>query len=267
MHLYSNLLHKIKPNKLRYHEIIAKNLDRAKTIINRKDKKVLFKKIITTSRIITFNYDTLLDGEVMKCLNLDVCAMYFDRLGINLADAESALKRKRKNYPFPYMVKLHGSINWIVKTEDLKMIIDEPHKIKNYIPIWIDNDLIPSPDDAYSPLVVPPLPNKPITKVPIFCHLWQCASEYLQECKRIIIVGYRCPPTDTMAVSLLSSVRNTRLSEIVIVNPDASVMSTFQNIMGNSIPKGVKWLYYNSICSYVESNRLNRAPKSPRPEE
>lgn len=78
--------------------------------------------------------------------------------------------------------------------------------------------------------------------------------EYLHEAKRIVIIGYSCPRTDSFAMSMLSQLTNPNLEEIVIVDPDSSSLNKYRNIISNKITRKVTWTYYGDFVDYIEKH-------------
>ena len=74
------------------------------------------------NRIITFNYDTLIDDILIDEANLPARKLYFDR--IKASQEETDIRRKSDIFPSPYMVKLHGSINWRIDSKTYEKIIN-----------------------------------------------------------------------------------------------------------------------------------------------
>jgi hypothetical protein len=205
--------------------------------------------------VITFNYDTILDSELIASGRIDEDSLYFDRLGKDEESACTVLDRRVRKQPFPLIVKLHGSINWRVKEESFTTVVEGTCDRSDRIPIWLDWGSTPSTNEPTCPLIVPPLPSKPITRSSIFCHLWQCALEYLHEAKRIIIVGYSCPATDSFAVSLLENIRNENLREVIVVDPDIAALKKYRSLLSGGIPDRVRWVYFDSLKAYMNANR------------
>ena len=156
------------------------------------------------NRIITFNYDMIIDRPLIK-RGISKRKLYFDR--IVGSQAAGIRRRKADIFKFPLLLKLHGSLNWRCSRDYFENIIKASVDPEERIPIW-SNDATdtkcPSPTDDESPLIIPPIPNKPITRASIFKMLWTTSLEYLTEAKRIIIVGYSCPETDVLAQSMAS---------------------------------------------------------------
>ena len=104
------------------------------TPIDREDK----------SRIITFNYDDLLDNHLLKRFSHE--RVYFDRL----KSERDGSNRRTQRLPDPLLLKLHGSINWRCTRDEFDKIInhsaldDDRYWIDD---IWFSNKSCPSPDD------------------------------------------------------------------------------------------------------------------------
>jgi len=249
-HLITEVLHGCKQNTQSLATTFANSLFKLRTRkVNGKRKRVC-----PTNRVITFNYDTILDREILHLGHLNEYSMYFDRIGNNLTTAENALTRRPATEPFPYLIKLHGSTNWRVTETDYKSIVSGASNSRTRVPIWFDWKKTPSVTQAISPLIVPPLPNKPITTSSIFAHLWQCAFEYLHESRRLVIVGYSCPQTDSFAMSLLSNVRDSKLKEIIVVDPEIYSLSKYKKLLVGATTNTVKWIYYDNFYEYIQAN-------------
>ncbi len=109
-------------------------------------------------------------------------------------------------------------------------------KEKEKIAIWTNTELV-NLEHKYSPLIIPPIPNKRITSSPIFSHLWTKAFEYLYEAKKIVIVGYSCPATDVMARSMFNQFHNKETTDIYIVDPDSNVLGSYEKLMRGCVKK------------------------------
>jgi len=204
------------------------------------------------NRIITFNYDTILDEVLLDRATLTQRQIYFDRL--LKEENDNSLRRSNQKFSHPLLLKLHGSINWNVNTNYFKKIIENPSDINpdEKEPIWINRKKTPSPTDNVSPLIIPPLPNKPITQVGIFNYLWTTAYEYLHDAKELIIVGYSCPQTDGIAHAMFSHFTNKNIERVVIIDPDANMLSKYRGLFKSSVSKGIRWQYYENFQEYVD---------------
>lgn len=238
-HLIVELLSRCKQNTRNYAERFAKHA------LGSNDKR-------EENRIITFNYDVLIDDVLLDKLKIPKNRLYFDRLKDG-QDASDNRKTKDK-FAHPYLLKLHGSINWRISSQDFENIVNGNIASDDKIPIWIERDKIPDPEDDVSPLILPPLPNKPITETSIFRYLWQWAFEYLHEAKKLVIVGYSCPVTDSFATSMLSQMYNMNLEEVVIVDKDSSALDKYRALMSGRIPKRTVWTFYGDFVDYIENH-------------
>jgi len=201
-------------------------------------------------RIITFNYDDLLDRILLKTFSKSV--VYFDKL----LSAKDSKQRRFTHFENPLLVKLHGSVNWRCTSEEFAKLItgdvdtSKPHKIN---PIWFEPSRVPSPDDDDSPLIIPPIPTKPITQYSLFRFLWTKAYEYLHEAEEIIICGYSLPIADSLAASLFSNFSNKNLREVTVVDPDPAILTKWRGLLRRTnVSKRLKWNYHSDFVEYVD---------------
>lgn len=208
------------------------------------------------NRIITFNYDTLID-EVLARKYKNVGHLYFDSI---LPKRNSKSKTK---YKYPLLLKLHGSINWKCIKQEYKTIFESPpinqrsvthtyntskcHFIRE---IWVDKK-IENPGNEVFPLIIPPIPDKPITNVAIFKYLWSYAFEYLTECENLVVSGYSLPETDTLATSLFSKFQNTRLKHVTIVDPSPNTVLKWVNLFNRKGIKNLRTEYFTDFSQYL----------------
>ena len=232
------------------------------------------------NRIITFNYDTVVDNHLSD--RFKPTELYFDRIK---TEATKDKIRRTKKKDFPLLIKLHGSINWRVsKDEYIKVIADNNNaedKSRTHTydtmgchfleKIWRSENN-PEPDDDDAPLIIPPLPQKPITNVAIFRYLWTYAYEYLHECNELAICGYSLPETDTLAVSLFSNFKNDTLKRIKIIDPNVAVIKKWKDLLSRKgISNQIVWTYYDDFAQYIKMEKerfeqyaLNRAKKKTK---
>lgn len=241
-HLIAKMLFKCKAN----------NRDRHKVFI---DHVFPQNKSLTSlqNRIITFNYDTIIDNALLMREDITQRHVYFDRLRPNKEN--DGLRKVADRFDHPLILKLHGSINWNVSTEYFNTLIEEPNEINpdQKEPIWINKSRVPSIFDSVSPLIIPPLPNKPITQVGIFKYLWTTAYEYLHDANEVIIAGYSCPHTDAIAHAMFSHFSNSNIKRVVIIDPDATMLSKYRGLFKSKVSKKVRWQYYENFQEYVDS--------------
>lgn len=275
---------KKKKVKLKSNEFIEKITHLITFELNRvtiRDKKIVEKFINKffnyseveecPNRIISFNYDTLIDKYLIDRFKL-TNKIYFDSIAQNRQST-----KKIEKFSYPLMLKLHGSINWKCKTEEYlkifknsnqaietnnsnqiktKSTITKTYKTKGCVyidKIWLDKK-VDAPGNDTSPLIIPPIENKPITNVAIFRYLWSYAFEYLHDCKELVIIGYSLPDSDTLANSLFSQFYNERLKKITIVDPSTETVLKWVKLFERMKSKKFIIEYYTDFCSYI--NRL-----------
>lgn len=199
------------------------------------------------NRIITFNYDTLLDTHLLK--TRDATDVYF------------ATIRARRDRPAradqdsPLLLKLHGSINWRCSEGDLRSIIEGPRVEEDAYEIeavWTDVSAPPEPEDDVSPLIIPPLPTKPITSIRLFKWLWTRAYEYLHEARELFVVGYSLPVADDMADSMFGSFNSTRLERVVIVDPRTAAIDRWRDVLRRAGLTSLRWTFYESLSGCID---------------
>ena len=170
------------------------------------------------NRIVTFNYDLIIDRPLLD-RGISKKKLYFDR--IVLSPDDGIRRTTAEKFIHPLLLKLHGSVNWRCERQYFNQIVNGTVDPDTRIPLWSNDTKCPSPDDDESLLIIPPVPNKPITKASIFRMLWTTALEYLHEAKRIVIVGYSCPQTDALARSMFTQFHNRKVSDIFVVDPSS----------------------------------------------
>lgn len=201
-------------------------------------------------RIITFNYDDLIDTHILK--RHKPATVYFDRI----KSSPDAGDRRHRRFQHPLLIKLHGSINWRCNTVDYECVLNsdfggtDPYWLA---PIWLDSSRLPSPSDSISPCIIPPLPNKPITQISLFKFLWTKAYEYLHEADRLVICGYSLPETDPLALSLFGNFKNSRLKAIDVVDRNPAILDRWRTLLIRKGVPRVRWTYYSDFVEYVDA--------------
>jgi hypothetical protein len=211
------------------------------------------------NRIITFNYDTLIDAALISKFKYAEY-VYFDSIYKSKESSKSKIK-----YKYPILLKLHGSINWKCSREEYKKLfetnpVNEPSITKTYNTsnchfidkIWIEKK-IENPGNDVFPLIIPPIPEKPITNVAIFRYLWSYAFEYLTGCEEIVVSGYSLPETDSLATSLFSKFSNTKCNKLTIIDPSPETVLKWVSLFDRKDMKPKQIEYYTDFSSYLES--------------
>lgn len=136
----------------------------------------------------------------------------------------------------PPLLKLHGSINWFVHSgfplaEGIP--IDESRRGRTLIARARHSVSLPPMRDGemLSPIIITPVLHKAMLRIPLLDSLWHTARARLPSCDRLIIIGYSFPPTDFHVRRLLrESFADRSLLELVVVNPDASVIDVARDL-------------------------------------
>jgi hypothetical protein len=182
---------------------------------------------------ITFNYD----------LALDYALHHQARLGFDYWLSENADLRK------PPYLKLHGSINWGVCQECNKIMPRSFSEIR-FDPFFLRrrDSFIYSLGSKISeaqhcgkplkspPVLVPPTWNKTGYHQDLTC-VWSKAAEVLAEAENIFVIGYSLPETDSFFRYLfaLGSESDTRIKRLWVFNPDGTIESRFDDMIGRGI--------------------------------
>jgi len=167
-------------------------------------------------------------------------------------------------YDWP-VLKLHGSINWFRYTQVRDrptMPGEEPPKFKKEMKDkmildrgkwWFTTP--PSRNGWYldSVIITPDLHKEKNLNHPVFNEIWEKARHALSKCSRLIVIGYSFPPTDFMTKKLfLESFSDHHLEELIIVNPDTSVVRTVKELCHYSRPV----IICRDVTEFVRSHSL-----------
>jgi hypothetical protein len=142
-------------------------------------------------------------------------------------------------YDTPFL-KLHGSLNWFVHTSVPIDPASKPSEVndkkgKSVLTAgfpWIGYGLDPPNRDGWllEPVIVTPVMNKELSKG-IIRDSWQGAREQMCSCRKLVIGGYSFPPTDFATRKLfLEAFADQELEELIVINPDTSVVQTAKNL-------------------------------------
>jgi hypothetical protein len=177
----------------------------------------------------------------------------FDEVMIHDGNIHNRLRRRYVNkhrfYSHPnhnlyswYILKPHGSINWFryISEDSFPRMMDVPErplskKQRSQIILgeddwsWLDYpELNGWPID---PILIPPLCNKEeLLREPIYRRnllpLWKKAKAALSSAKKLIIIGYSFPPTDSLTKKIFrDAFSKNRLKELIVVNPDEEAIN------------------------------------------
>jgi hypothetical protein len=213
--------------------------------------------------IITFNYDIGIDTAI-------------SRAGYRVQYGFEGNQNKLNDFN---LYKLHGSINWAISKND--------DKIYPYYPNWYLTDLTVTNDpkkkgscrlpiskyfskiNSHNPdlillknesLIVPPTWNKNSYQGTIST-IWEKAAEKLSAAKRIYVIGYSLPESDSFFRYLfaLGTLGSTRIRNVIVINPEppgGNVDKRFQSLIGESILSRYSYIpkSFDSAPSIIENN-------------
>ncbi|HCE1967469.1 hypothetical protein [Vibrio sp. Vb2424] len=135
------------------------------------------------------------------------------------------------------VLKLHGSINWFVysgiKKNQSSGCNVNSHKGKTLLSRskWWLNEPAEKNGEIIEPLIITPTLYKNYDDNKIITSVWEQAKKSLVDCNRLIIGGYSFPPTDFAVRKLfLEAFERRPPDEIIVINPDTSVVKTIKEL-------------------------------------
>ena len=170
-----------------------------------------------TDSIISFNWDTIADFTLER-INDARFTSYVDLMTAAPLRVGDFVHRG-------VLLKLHGSLNWIVcpnpkcssrrqirlacQNGKLMRLRGEAHKCPM------------CGNERGEPFIVPPTAQKLIQRDSTIHKLWMLALGQLHYCRRIIIIGYSFPPADFYSEWLFRQIHfmDGKRPEIIVVNP------------------------------------------------
>lgn len=199
------------------------------------------------SDIITFNYDCNLEKAIEIAsgqkksekgsikYNWDYPLSYgveFDKLIIDNVKEDKSFYQSPENKPYDWnILKLHGSLNWFkyLPIHD-NNVADKAKQVVLTNEKWWFNEPKVIDGLIVDPLIIPPVLYKNYGQE-IISDLWIKAEESLARCKNLIVIGYSFPPTDFGIRKLfLEAFENNYLENIIVVNPDTTIVSKLKTI-------------------------------------
>jgi hypothetical protein len=200
-----------------------------------KQTRALVNSLDESDTIINFNYDLLVDQELIT----SNAGVYFPREGAyqyhNFADV--ILDKPFNDYPLRsralrekntgegLYLKMHGSLNWTNCTNTSCPRSTSIEIGDVFHSLLLRNSPTGGPPRCdtckgeVSTVIVPPLLNKPVMHSPVFRNIWSNALEALKQAQKIVVIGYSFPPTDFYTEWLFRSAWIDDETPIQIVNP------------------------------------------------
>lgn len=218
--------------------------------------------------ILTFNYDCNLETAIETVSNHEwnsflSYGVKFDKVQILKDNKTDCIEKNffytTSNSPLYdwNILKLHGSLNWFkcisaseydlfknyrndISHKKTQFILSDTHK---YFNEYTNDNLI------VDPLIIPPVLYKDYSQ-DIISTLWARAREVLSCCKTLIVIGYSFPSTDFgIKKLLLEAFEFNKLDNLIIVNPNTSVITTVKELTHYN--KSV--LVCNNLSEFLES--------------
>lgn len=135
------------------------------------------------------------------------------------------------------ILKLHGSINWFKYSGVRKHSFGIKGKASNEGKTllsqerWDFNEPAEKDGEIIEPMIITPTLYKNYAKNKLISSVWEQAKNSLNGCKRLIIGGYSFPPTDFAVRKLfLEAFERHSPDEIIVINPDTSVVKTIKEL-------------------------------------
>ena len=215
----------------------------------------VFDKLSDKDNIISFNWDTIADVTLGKCL-----PSQFNNYIQLMTDSNLNIKKYQNAGNF---IKLHGSINWFVcenkkceKYRQLQIPINE----NNELDMSIRVPECPCCKKSRKPLIIPPSSNKLLNRNSLIHKLWLLSRDKLLRTKRIIFIGYSFPPNDFVSDWLFRHIYLTEefhndflLPEIIVVNPEIKRPNSLVSKRFKSLFPNVKIKKFATLEEFCET--------------
>jgi hypothetical protein len=140
------------------------------------------------------------------------------------------------------ILKLHGSLNWfhylpvrkypLFGSKDEKLSDDTLRETLLVNGHWWFNEPPDHNGWLINPLIITPVLYKErLYDHPVFSDIWKKAYDELSKCRRLVVIGYSFAPTDfNIKKLLLEAFCENTLEELVVVNPDTSVVQIIKEL-------------------------------------
>jgi hypothetical protein len=169
-----------------------------------------------TDSIISFNWDTIADFTLQQA-GRPIYSGYLDLMTKEPLRVSDYRDR-------PVLLKLHGSLNWIICPNPKCSLHGKPRlavKRKKLQRFFSMHKCPQCGNERGEPFIVPPTSQKFIRRGTLLHKLWLIAREKLPFCKRLIFVGYSFPATDFYSEWLFRQIYfiDAQRPEIIVINP------------------------------------------------
>lgn len=221
----------------------------------------LFKNLSDRDSILCFNWDTITE-TTLEYLNSPHYENYLNLCGDN--------KFKISEYSNKcLLLKLHGSINWMICTNGKcpmhkknQLILNKKSNTLRDLKLG-DFDKCESCGRSFiknTRNIIPPTSNKIAIHQDSYMHrIWLLAREKLRFAKRLVFIGYSFPTTDFYSEWLFRQINflqyhdgNTAVMDIDVVNPEIFDKRSITYSRYNAIFRGHRIGKYKSLREYVK---------------
>lgn len=172
-------------------------------------------------RVVTFNYDTLIDDYYNELTyGIDINQNPYNDInyhtdgiwGENLS-----------------ITNLHGSINWFKFSED------EKADTSNVFYCNKSDESYLNIIERQAPVIIPFTFNKnEYLKGNVFDLLWKKFNQLLERCESIELIGYSFPESDYHIITKVGNVKH-KIKRIIVKEDDSTKIDRLRNIFGNCV--------------------------------
>jgi hypothetical protein len=234
-------------------------------------------KSSTGVTLMTFNQDLVIENEIYKRASLrsQWCiehgyGTFSENRGVMSTTAANLFPEHTSGCDGGArlkILKLHGSINWLVRMNGRKPSRRILAGLAKPPPVQISRRrAVPSqlrftkPRAGAGrtawylwPVIIPPIYNKQALIQSFIPNVWDDARTELMEADRIVFFGYSLPQADIEAEKLFQRgvFANKKLRNVEVINPDPASAYRYAKLMPN-IP--LRW--YPNISSFLRDHRL-----------
>ncbi|MDX6577836.1 MAG: hypothetical protein QOE96_3789 [Blastocatellia bacterium] len=220
----------------------------------------LVENLKTQDSIITFNYDLLIDEAFIQ-KHSGEGALHYEKFSVKLLGR--SLRNPKAKPPRAdqgLYLKMHGSLNWFLCTNNFCPNSDKPwvsihtneclamsQHGKDYICLYCAGLL--------TPYLIPPLLNKLVLRDKISRNIWSNALAILRSASKIVIIGYSFPATDFYSEWLFrTALKGYRDVKIWVVNP----LNDSDNDDGGAFEKRMSIItQHKKVTNYYRFDQIN----------
>ncbi len=206
----------------------------------------LVQQLEPADAIVSFNYDCLIDHTLQKNGNGKWNARYGYCLPLKRGPGSRIVGEDAWNPRAPAvkgktirLLKLHGSLHFSKGTFALKKAPYTSRGAKKRLQFEI----------------IPPEWNKRFDEG-VFGRVWAQAAVEIHQARTIVVIGYSFPLTDLHTSSLFRvSVPRSRLSNVVLVNPDSEARHRAMNVLRRGLTPKTRVMVFDSLKEFCQVER------------